>query len=52
MMKDHTTIEAQILNLRITKLEIGYDQFKYQGEKEYRGEETIEKELSSEIKYI
>ena len=54
MMKDHTTIEAQILNLRITKLEIGYDQFKYQGEKNIEAmNETIEEmKLSSEIKYI
>ena len=51
---DQTTIEAQSLRLRLTKMELGYDQFKYQGQANIKAlEEAIdEMELNSEIKYV
>ena len=51
---DQTTIEAQSFRLKVTKMEIGYDQFKHQGQANIKAlEEAIdEMELSSEIKYV
>lgn len=51
---DQATIEAQSFRLRITKMEISYDQFKYQSEMNINAlKETIkEMELNSEIKHV
>lgn len=53
-MMDQTTIEAQSYRLKVTKMEIGYDQFKHQGEANIKAlKDTIEEmELNSEIKYV
>ncbi|MDI9509523.1 MAG: HlyD family efflux transporter periplasmic adaptor subunit [Bacillota bacterium] len=51
---DQTTIDAQILNLSIIKMEIAYEQFRDQSEKEIRAlqEEIQDMELDSDPKYI
>lgn len=51
---DLTTIEAQSFTLKITKMEISYDQFKYQSSKNINAlkEDIEELELNSELKYI
>lgn len=51
---DQTTIDAQSFRLKITKLEVGYDQFKFQGEKNIKAmQESIDDmESNAEIKYL
>ncbi len=51
---DQTTIEAQSFRLKVTKMEFGYEQFKFQGEANIKAlKDAIEEmELNSGIKYI